>query len=63
VVGRDAVAVEAVGIAIAGTNPDKLPIIKEAVRRGLGEGNIKQIEILGSPIEAVREKIVKQQKL
>ena len=63
VVGRDAVAVEAVGIAIAGTNPDKLPIIKEAVRRGLGEGNIKQIEISGSSIEDVREKILKKQKL
>lgn len=62
VVGRDAVAVEAVGIALTGTNPEKLPIIREAVRRGLGEGDIKQIEILGSSIEAIREKILKQQK-
>jgi uncharacterized protein (DUF362 family) len=57
VVGRDAVAVEAVGAAIVGMDPEKMPVIKEAVNRGLGEGNVEKIEVLGSSIESQREKI------
>jgi uncharacterized protein (DUF362 family) len=55
-VGRDAVAVEAVGFAVVGNDPEKMPPIKEAMNRGLGEGNISKIKILGRPIEQLKEK-------
>jgi len=54
-VGRDAVAVEAVGFAALGYDPEKIPVIKEAINRGLGEGNINKIKILGTPIEQLKE--------
>lgn len=57
VVGRDTVAVEAVGAAIVGMDPNSMPVIKEAEKRGLGEGNIEKIEVLGSSIQSQREKI------
>jgi len=37
-------------------NPDKMPVIQEAIKRGLGEGRLEKIEILGTPIEIVKEK-------
>ncbi|MBU6996707.1 MAG: DUF362 domain-containing protein [Theionarchaea archaeon] len=54
VVGRDAVAVEAVGASLCGLNPLEVPVIQEAIRRGLGEGDIQKIEIVGD-IEWARE--------
>ncbi|MCW4055881.1 MAG: DUF362 domain-containing protein [Candidatus Bathyarchaeota archaeon] len=57
VIGRDAVAVEAVGFAILGINPLKIPLIQEAVKRGLGEGGMSKIEVLGCSAETVKEKI------
>jgi uncharacterized protein (DUF362 family) len=56
IVGRDAIAVETVGATLAGLNPDKMPILKEAIKRRLGEGNIDNIEIVGSSLEKVRAK-------
>jgi uncharacterized protein (DUF362 family) len=56
VVGRDAVAVEAVGAEIAGLDLDKMPLIQKAMKRGLGEGNLEKIDILGNSIENVKEK-------
>jgi uncharacterized protein (DUF362 family) len=56
VVGRNAVAVETVGALLVGLNPDKMPIIQQAVKRGLGEGNIENIKVLGSSIESVKER-------
>ena len=55
-VGRDAVAVEAVGAAIVGLKPEKMPLIQKAIKRGLGEGDIKNIEVLGTPFENLKEK-------
>lgn len=55
-VGRDAIAVEAVGATLVGLDPDKMPIIQEAVNRGLGEGNVEKIQVLGTPIESLKEK-------
>ena len=46
-VGRDAVAVETVGSALAGLNPVQLPLIQEAVQRGLGEGDLSRIQVVG----------------
>jgi uncharacterized protein (DUF362 family) len=54
-VGRDAVAVEAVGASLCGLDPLEMPLIQEAVRRGLGEGDIQKIEIVGD-IECARER-------
>jgi uncharacterized protein (DUF362 family) len=62
VVGRDAVAVETVGAVIAGMEPEKMPIIQEAVGRGLGEGDMSKIKVLGGSVEAFREKFGEQLK-
>ncbi|NIO36386.1 DUF362 domain-containing protein [Candidatus Bathyarchaeota archaeon] len=56
--GRDAVAVETVGATLAGLNPQKMPIIQEFVTRGLGEGNLRNIKIVGASFERLKEKFV-----
>jgi uncharacterized protein (DUF362 family) len=56
VVGRDAVAVEAVGATLVGLDPEKMPVIQEAVKRGFGVGDVEKIEILGNSIESIRER-------
>lgn len=55
-VGRDAVAVETVGATLAGSNPEEMPIIQEAMKRGLGEGQLENIDVVGKPFEEVKEK-------
>ncbi len=60
VVGRDAVAVEAVGATLVGMKPKKMPIIKEAMNRGYGEGRIDEIDVCGIPIEGLAEEIHQQ---
>ena len=55
IVGRDAVAVETVGAILAGLKPERMPIIQEFVKRGLGVGDIEDIEIVGTPLESLRE--------
>jgi uncharacterized protein (DUF362 family) len=55
-IGKDAVAVEAVGAALAGLNPEKVPVIQEFVKRNLGEGNLKNIEIVGASFEDLKKK-------
>lgn len=57
-VGRDAVAVETVGATLAGLNPQKMPVIQEFVKRGLGEGNLRNIKIVGASFERLKEKFV-----
>ena len=54
IAGKDAVAVETVGATLIGPRPEEMPIIQEAAKRGLGESNINNIEILGTPIEALK---------
>ncbi|MFX1475861.1 MAG: DUF362 domain-containing protein, partial [Promethearchaeota archaeon] len=56
IVGRDAVAVETVGVTLAGLKPARLVVLQEFVRRGLGEGDIDNIEIVGLPFEEVRNR-------
>jgi uncharacterized protein (DUF362 family) len=58
VVGRDAIAVEAVGFAALGYDPENVPVIKEAMNRGLGEGNLDKIQILGTPIEQLKDRFI-----
>ena len=55
-VGRDAVAVEAVGAVLAGLKPEKMPVIQEAIKRGLGEGDLDKIEIVGESFEDTKGK-------
>jgi len=55
-VGRDAVAVETVGAVLVGSNPEEMPVIREAVNRGLGEGDVKKIRVLGDSIESLKNK-------
>jgi uncharacterized protein (DUF362 family) len=57
-IGRDAVSVEAVGQYLVGLDPMKNPVIIEAIRRSLGEGDIHKIEILGNQLEDTRENII-----
>ncbi len=54
-VGRDAVAVETVGAILAGLKPEKMPVNQEFVKRDLGVGDIEDIEIVGTPLETLRE--------
>ena len=57
--GRDAVAVETVGATLAGLNPQKMPVIQEFVKRGLGEGVLENIEVAGASIENLKEKFTR----
>lgn len=56
VVGRDAVAVETVGACLAGLKPEKMRVIQEFVKRGLGAGELGEIDVVGVPFEDVRER-------
>jgi uncharacterized protein (DUF362 family) len=56
IVGRDAVAVETVGAILAGLNPQKMHVIQEFVKRDLGEGDMRNIEIVGASFESVKSK-------
>ena len=51
VVGRDPVAVDAVGSILVGGNPLDIPAIVEARRRRLGESDINRIEIVGEDLK------------
>ena len=57
-VGRDAVAVETVGAALAGLNPEKMPVIQEFVKRDLGEGALENIEVVGASFENLKKKFM-----
>jgi len=59
-VGRDAIAVEAVGAALVGLDPEKMPVIQEAMNRHLGEGNVEKIEVLGNSIENIKKNIIRK---
>jgi uncharacterized protein (DUF362 family) len=54
-VGRDAVAVETVGARLAGLDPKKMPVLQEFARRGLGETEMENIEILGADFSELRK--------
>ncbi|MFQ5758671.1 MAG: DUF362 domain-containing protein [Candidatus Bathyarchaeia archaeon] len=54
-VGKDAVAVETVGAVLAGLNPAGMPVIQEFVKRGLGEGDMESIEIVGTSFESLKK--------
>ncbi|KYK32630.1 MAG: DUF362 domain-containing protein [Theionarchaea archaeon] len=58
-VGSDAVAVETVGAILAGMGPEKMLELQEFVQRGLGEGDINNIEVVGIPFDTLQEKFAK----
>jgi uncharacterized protein (DUF362 family)/Pyruvate/2-oxoacid:ferredoxin oxidoreductase delta subunit len=47
----DAVALDAVLAALVGLDPLKVPVVREAARRGLGEAGLDRIEVVGGSIE------------
>ena len=51
--GRDCVAVDAVASAIMGLAPTTVASTRHAARRGIGEADLDNIEVLGEPIDAV----------
>lgn len=57
IVGRDAVAVDAIGAALMGFDPNKMPIIQMAIDRGLGQGDLDQIEVVGLDFETMKSKL------
>jgi uncharacterized protein (DUF362 family) len=57
-VSRDAVALEAVGAALVGLDPKKIPVIREATRRGLGVSDLEEIEVVGESFESLKQRIV-----
>ncbi|MCK4476901.1 DUF362 domain-containing protein [Candidatus Bathyarchaeota archaeon] len=57
-VGRDAVAVETVGATLAGLNPQNMSVIQEFAKRGLGEGDLGNIKVVGASFERLKEKFV-----
>ena len=59
-VGRDAVAVDTVGAALMGFDPNKMPIIQMAMDRGLGQGDIDQIEVVGLDFETTKTKLTQK---
>jgi uncharacterized protein (DUF362 family) len=56
IVGRDAVAVETIGAFLVGLQPEKMSVIQNAVKRGLGEGDMNKIEVLGTSIDEAKER-------
>ncbi|MFX0207984.1 MAG: DUF362 domain-containing protein [Candidatus Hodarchaeota archaeon] len=57
IVGKDAIAVEAVGAHLVGFDPIKMPLLQEARKRGLGEIDINKITIIGD-IESARNMVI-----
>jgi uncharacterized protein (DUF362 family)/NAD-dependent dihydropyrimidine dehydrogenase PreA subunit len=50
---RDAVALDAVASKIIGFEPMEIFTTRDATARGLGNGNLDEIEVLGAPIDEV----------
>ncbi|UCE11659.1 MAG: DUF362 domain-containing protein [Candidatus Thorarchaeota archaeon] len=55
-VGRDAVAVETVGLHLAGIKPQKAQVIQAFVEKGLGIGDLDKIDIVGIPVDKLELK-------
>ncbi len=53
IAGEDPVAIDRVGSAIIGYNPDKVKYLKYAEEKGLGTANLENIEIIGESIDDV----------
>jgi uncharacterized protein (DUF362 family) len=56
IAGTDPVAVDAVGAAVMSIPPESVKHLRLAEERGLGTCNLKDITVLGEPIEKVKKK-------
>ena len=54
--GRDTLAVDVVGARIFGLTLDEIPHLKIAHERGLGEGNLSKINVIGKDLNDYKEK-------
>jgi len=54
--GRDTLAVDVVGARIFGLTLDEVPHLKIAYERGLGEGNLSKIDVIGKDLNDYKEK-------
>jgi len=54
--GRDTLAVDVVGARIFGLTIDEVPHLKIAYERGLGEGDLNKIKVVGKDLEIYKEK-------
>ena len=52
--GADPVAVDAVGSVAMGYNPEDLEYLHRAVRKRLGEMDLRRVEVVGTPVESVQ---------
>ena len=62
-VGRDAVAVEAVGLHLAGIRPEKAQVIQSFVEKGLGVGDLDKIDIVGTSMDKLELKFEETRRL
>jgi uncharacterized protein (DUF362 family) len=53
--GTDTLAVDVVGARIFGLTIDKIPHLKLAFERGLGEGDLSKIKVVGKDLEGYKE--------
>ncbi len=53
--GRDTLAVDVVGARIFGLNLDEVPHLRIAYERGLGEGDLAKIKVIGKDLEEYKE--------
>jgi uncharacterized protein (DUF362 family) len=57
ILGTDTVAVEAVGAAAMGFDPDSIPYLEHAVEKGVGfEYRVKDLDIQGAKLDEVRRR-------
>jgi uncharacterized protein (DUF362 family) len=62
-VGRDAVAVEAIGLHLAGIKPQKTQLIQSFVDKRLGIGDLDKIDVVGVPLDKLELKFEEARKL
>jgi len=60
IVSNDIVAADSVGAYIADLTFENVPIIQEAIKSGIGQGDLNKIDIIGSELEVVRKKLKDQ---
>lgn len=53
--GTDYMAVDCVGLQIAGRSPSEIPYLKCAVERGIGESNLDEIQVVGTSLDEIYE--------
>jgi uncharacterized protein (DUF362 family) len=58
-VGRDSVAVEALGLHLAGIRPEKTELIQAFVEKKLGIGNLEKIDVVGVSLDELEAKFKK----